>query len=231
MKIAICDDEQTDRTRLLEYCRRYNAKLDVTLVVSGAALLAAFENVFFDIVLLDIEMEKPNGFETALELRSRAKKPIIIFTTQNLNYAVRGYGVALRYLPKPISYEAFSPVLKLAINQVIPPKVTLTHADGQLILTVSEVLFYEVFGHKVLIHIEGKPTLKIRSTMSDISAQLQKSYFVQTHKSFCVNLNYVDRIEQNDIVLTNGERIPLSRRKKDLFSQQLTEHLRELHKK
>lgn len=104
MKIAICDDETTECNRLYSYCKQYNQKFDVTLFFSASDLYNAFQTNFFDLILLDIEMQRPNGYEIAEKLMNSDPKPIIIFITKTLNYAVRGYGIAFKYLPKPISY-------------------------------------------------------------------------------------------------------------------------------
>ncbi len=66
---------------------------------------------------MDIEMEAPNGFEAAVRLRAERDGPVIIFTTKTLDYAVRGYGLALRYLPKPIEYAGFAGALSLALRE------------------------------------------------------------------------------------------------------------------
>lgn len=122
MKIAICDDDASDLELIKEYCFRFDKEFDVETFYSGEALLAAFDNDFYDIIFLDIEMGQMNGLEVGTRLIHLPHKPIIFFTTQSLNYAVRGYGIAMRYLPKPISYDVFSGALKTAIEYVVPDR-------------------------------------------------------------------------------------------------------------
>lgn len=122
MKIAICDDSPDDLQLLLGYCKRYDSSLSIHTFSSGQALIDSFSSEFYNLVFLDIEMDPPNGYDTALHLRTMARKPEIIFTTKNLNYSIRGYGIALRYLPKPISYEMFIRALHQALQIITPLK-------------------------------------------------------------------------------------------------------------
>lgn len=105
MKLALCDDDAADLELLAGYCRQYDPALPIHCFSSAAALLERDAQDPFDIVFLDIEMAHPNGYEAAVELSRRECPPAVIFTTQSFSYAVRGYGLALRYLPKPITYE------------------------------------------------------------------------------------------------------------------------------
>lgn len=137
MKIAICDDDQQDMNLLLKYCEAYGQNLTASGFASGSALLAAFDVEFYDLIFMDIEMEHPNGYETAVILRQRDRRPEIIFTTKTLNYAVRGYGIALRYLPKPISYKMFADSLQIALQNIVPEKIMVPYQYGQKIIWLS----------------------------------------------------------------------------------------------
>lgn len=123
MKIAICDDESSDLKLINEYCTQYNPEMVTSCFSSGEALLAAYEKDFYDLLFLDIEMGKLNGLEVGAILAKKPIKPVIVFTTQSLNYAVHGYGIAIKYLPKPISYDTFSKTMVLALEQIIPKKL------------------------------------------------------------------------------------------------------------
>lgn len=113
MKIAVCDDDESDLQLMLSYCRQYAPNTQTVAFRDGETLLAAFKSDFFDLVFLNIEMGHPDGLEVGSLLVNASHKPVIVFTTHSLNYAVRGYGIALRYLHKPISYDTFSDVMKL----------------------------------------------------------------------------------------------------------------------
>ena len=129
MKVAICDDNFMDLRCLQDILWAYNASLMVTAYNSASELLRAFDSIFYDIVFMDIEMEKPNGYEAAEILMQRKEKPLIIFVTNSGEYTIRGYGVAFRYMPKPVSLDAVSMVMDLALEQIMPQKLEIDMVD------------------------------------------------------------------------------------------------------
>lgn len=226
MKIALCDDSPGDLQLMLEYCKQYAPSLPVYTFSSGKALMAAFSSAFYDLVFLDIEMEPPNGYDTALKLRTMARKPEIVFTTKNLNYSIRGYGVALRYLPKPISYDLFVRTLHQALQILVPPKLTIPYQGTQKIVQISDIIYIEVIRHQVIFHMANGSTLDFRGSLKDIMEQIESSWFVQCHKSFCVNLNHIDRISSQYIIMVTQDNVPIGRNKKENFEKRLQEFLR-----
>lgn len=100
MNIAICDDEQQDIDILYNYCKSCKLPYNISTFLSASALLEAFKSQFYDLIFLDIEMDKPNGFEVGSILAGYSPRPVIVFTTNALQYAVRGYGIAFRFLCK-----------------------------------------------------------------------------------------------------------------------------------
>lgn len=114
MRIAICDDEPNEQRQLEAYIQAYNASLQYELFSSAQSLWDASKTYYYDIIFMDIEMESPNGYEVATWLMQYNEKPLIIFVTKSDDYTIRGYGVAFRYLKKPITYNDFCRVLELA---------------------------------------------------------------------------------------------------------------------
>ena len=226
MLIAICDDSPDDLALLRGYCRQYDPGLAVRTYSSAKELLASYPTEKPDIVFMDIEMEPPNGFEAAQRLRAERDAPVIVFTTQTLNYAVRGYGLALRYLPKPIDYCDFAEVLELALRERTPQKISVSAESGTEILNVADILWFEVFGHNVCFHMADSRELQVRSTFSSVLEQVRPYAFAQIHKSYCVNLSFVERAEQSNVVLTDGTTLPVGRSFVKSFRERLGNYLR-----
>ncbi len=226
MLIAICDDAPEDLELLVEYARRYDPGLAVRAFPSAKALLAAYPQEKYDIVFMDIEMEPPNGFEAAERLRREPDAPCIIFTTQTLNYAVRGYGLALRYLPKPIEYDAFSEALALALYERTPQKISVSSDSGTEVLNVADIIWFEVYGHNVCFHLRERRELQVRCTFSSVLELVRPYPFAQIHKSYCVNLGFVERAEQSNVRLTDGTRLPVGRSCLSSFRERLRNYLR-----
>jgi DNA-binding LytR/AlgR family response regulator len=226
MKIAICDDEDADLQILAQYCRNYDEALPLVCFHSGKELLQGFQQTFYDIVFLDIEMGSPNGYETAVQLVSGAQKPIIVFTTQNLSYAVRGYGIAIKYLPKPIGYDVFLPALQLALEKAMPKRIAVPFEGDTKLLDVSQILYIEVYRHKIYIHMSDGTVVPKRGALAEMMEQVGGAKFIQIHKSYCINPDYIDRVNVQEVILTNGEKVPISRHRKEAFNRQLNAYLK-----
>lgn len=226
MLIAVCDDSPDDLTLLYGYCRRYDPGLAVRTYSSAKELLASFPTEKHDIVFMDIEMEPPNGFEAAEKLRAERDAPVIVFTTQTLNYAVRGYGLALRYLPKPVSFDTFSEALALAIRERLPQRISVSSDSGTEVLNVTDILWFEVYGHNVCFHLREGRELQVRCTFSSVLELVRPYAFTQIHKSYCVNLACVERAEQSNVSLTDGTRLPVGRSFIQPFRERLGNYLR-----
>lgn len=227
MKIAVCDDEQADLCLMLEHCRRFDPGISAAAFTSGEALLDAYKSDYFDLVFLDIEMERMNGLEVGKHLLDISPKPVIVFTTQSLSYAVRGYGIAIRYLPKPITYDTFYEVILLAQAQILPQKIRLFVGGEQKYVSVNEILYFEVLNHQLLVHRHNSESLVMRETLSEIVSRVPQPAFAQPHKSYYINMAYVDRLTQQRITMTNGYVIPIGRSKKARFLLCFSEYMRE----
>ncbi len=226
MKIAICDDEAEDLKLLEGYCADYDAGLPVSLFSSGEALIEAFREDFYDLVFLDIELGKLSGLDTGTILRGMPDKPIIIFTTHSLNYAVRGYGIAMRYLPKPISYDTFSAVMREALGYITPSKISICVNGAQMLISVNDIIYFEVLRHQLMVHLRDREAVGMRGTLTEVMGEIPGRQFVQPHKSYYINMEYIDRLTRQDVIMTNGDVIPVGRSKKDEFQARLREYVK-----
>ena len=223
MKIAICDDDAADLKLMQSYCSRYDSTIPTAAFTSGEALLEAYGKDFYDLVFLDIEMGQLNGLELGARL---SPKPVIVFTTQSLNYAVRGYGIAMRYLPKPITYDTFSDVMRLAMERILPQKISIFSNGMQMLIPINEIIYFEVLRHQLLIHLSSGENISVRGTLTEAISQVPHSIFAQPHKSYYINMEYVDRFTPQNITMTNGDLIPIGRSRKNDFQHRLSEYIK-----
>lgn len=227
MRIAICDDEADQRKVMLSFARQYNPTLAVDTYDAAIDLLLAAEKVPYDVVFMDIEMPSPNGFEVAEQLRMKANHPLVIFVTKSSSYTIQGYGVAFRYLAKPISYTLFSTALSLALKEREPEKISIVCDGVYHVVTVNQILYCEAMDHKLTIHTLGN-CLYSRMTLTEFISQLPVEDFAQPHKSYLVNLNYVQSVGQSNVILTSNQSdipIPLSKGKRKQFIQRLGDYI------
>lgn len=125
-RLGICDDESEDLAQLLDMVKQYDGGgcLQAAAFSSAADILNAAKNACFDITILDIEMEPPTGFDVAKELIAMPNPPIVIFATNSKAYALKGYGIAIRYLQKPIAREVFFEAMDAAIADATAHRLT-----------------------------------------------------------------------------------------------------------
>lgn len=216
MHLAICDDDPQDLSRLCALVTEYDRSASVRTFRTALELYECRE--IFDAVLLDIEMEAPNGFEIALRMARQENHPIILFTTNSAAYAIRGYGLALRYLLKPLTLEALTEALDAVRATLRRDRLTVT-VDGQIhVLQAQQIRYAEVSGHRVSLHTD-MGVLHLRTTLKDICALLPEGSFCAPHQSYLVNLLHVRSIARDALLLDDGTRIPLSRRRQAEFLQ------------
>lgn len=224
--LAICDDEMLDLSQVLELVKLYNNnnQLQIATFLHAADLLNASNQDKFDIVLLDIEMEPPSGFDVAKELIAKDNPPTIIFTTKSNAYALKGYGVAIRYLQKPLSYDSLSEALDVAIADATAHRLTIQVDSVLHTVRLRDVQYIEIYGHYANIYT-AQQTFRLRTTLKEIMKRLPKGYFVLTHKSYIVNLDHIISVSNSEIKLDCEKTIPIGRTKAKEFNQTLFRYL------
>ena len=221
-QIGICDDETMDLALTLEMINQYDTEqqLRVSPFLRAADLLEACVNNSFDIVLLDIEMPPPSGFEVAKQLIALPKPPTIIFVTKSKAYTLKGYGIAIRYLQKPLAYEDFSEAMDAAILEAAAQRLTIQIDNTTHAIRLHDVAYIEIFGHYSVIHTSNE-SYRVRCTLKEILKKLPRGYFVPSHKSFIVNLEHIRSVTASAIYLDCDVAIPIGRTKSQEFTQAL----------
>ena len=180
-----------------------------------------------DIVLLDIRMGDPDGFETAKRLRSYSFDGIIIFITSLPQFALKSYEVrAFGFLPKPVTYGVFKNDIMQAIAEIKrknPQQIIIKDKDRgiQRNLYTNEIVYVESNDHDITI-ITEKEMLNYSGTMNTLLASLAPYGFFRCHSSYIVNARYIDSIDKQSLLLRTGDTIPLSRTRKKEFMEALT---------
>lgn len=227
-KIALCDDEEIQSTYLEKIIESYMISrelgFDIDIYNSGESLLRAIENqgLVYQIIFLDIEMGKMNGIELAKKIRMNDQQVLLNYVTSYDNYTLQSFEVSpFRYLLKPIDEKQIYSLLDAGIEKI--------STDNQYLFVKSNRIQYQV-RYEQIIMITSEKGRKIRIVLSngqddivyygkikDLVASLNGSIFVQINYGTIVNLNYVERIEENVIHLLNGDFDVISRGKKKNF--------------
>ena len=216
LTIAICDDNEDQIKELRRLLGEWSADkpfaLNIDEYISAESFLFSYPDKSCDLILLDIEMKRLNGMELARKLRSDGNMLPIIFITGYSDYMNDGYEVeALHYLLKPVNKSKLFAVLDRYIKRHTPEnEIMLACDEGSMHISPDMVVFCEAVGKKTHVHLRDN-VIVCNSGISAVKNMLPEE-FVFCHRSYIVNMRYVRSIGKTDIMLDNGEKIPLSRR-------------------
>ena len=201
IKIAFCDDDMEVLHQMNELLDRYRVERneDITYAAfqSPFELLTEIEKgIRPDILFLDVVMPGQNGMDVAKEIRQYDTNMKIIFLTSSPEFAVESYSVgAYFYQLKPIWEESFFRLMDA------------------------------VLGRKLLFHLENGAVLESAGSLDDLAGQLmQYSNFFRPHRSFLVNMEYIQNISTRAVTLTNLAQIPIPHGKSAEIRRQYLEY-------
>lgn len=218
MRIAICDDERVQQELLKNYIEEWTAEKAEKVVLNCFQSAEQFlfsweEDKSYDLLVLDVEMGDMSGMELAKKLRSQKSEVPIVFVTGYEKYMALGYEVsALHYLLKPIRKEKLWEQLeRIRNNRKNMEKMWFQTAQGSIVVPVEDIWYIEADRHNCILHYADK-VQQIKHTFSYVVKLLEhRKEFTVCHRSLLVNLQHVSMIVRNELVLDNGERLPISR--------------------
>lgn len=219
LRIAVCDDDPIDLAATVSMIEKYDRSkaFDIVSFTQASPLLNATNAGAFDILLLDIEMEAPNGYDVARQIAATASPPVIIFVTKSSAYTLKGYGIALRYLQKPLDEAIFEEALDASVQEATAHRLYFTSDDKTVALPLRKILYIEMYGHYATIHTDSSE-YHVRSTLKDIQNKLPQGYFALPHKSILVNFEHVLSASKSAVQMDNGTTIPISRHRYKEFN-------------
>ena len=232
-KVVIIDDEPLARSIVVEYLQQHSSIEIAAECNDGFQGVKAIMQHKPDLIFLDIQMPKINGFEM-LELLDST--PSVIFTTAFDEYAIKAFEAnAIDYLLKPFSKERFDLAIQkwnekkntsseksiqsLLENTTKQPdeknRIVVKNGSDIRIVPMADVMYIEAYDDYVKIFTKDTYYLK-KKTMNYYEQVLDSSHFFRTHRSFIINLQELTKIEPLEkntyvVLLKNGKRIPLSR--------------------
>jgi two-component system LytT family response regulator len=231
MKAIIIDDEPLARMMVKEYLQAYPEIELVQECNDGFEGVKAIQQYQPDLIFLDIQMPKINGFEM-LELIDNP--PQIIFTTAFDEYAIKAFETyAADYLLKPFSKERFDKAIqKLSIqkNNAINTQALVENSTQNLsqtnrvvvkdggkikIIPLPQIQYMEAADDYVKIHTAEGVFLK-KKTMQFFEDSLPQQQFIRTHRSYLINAQLITRIDPHEkdshlVLLSTGVRLPVSK--------------------
>ncbi|SEI74886.1 two component transcriptional regulator, LytTR family [Dyadobacter koreensis] len=245
IKTLIIDDEAKARNVLNHYL--LNLVPEITEIRQADSVDAALEilkTYHPGIVFLDVEMPYKTGFDFLLALKEPTFE--IIFTTAYNQYAIQAIRFsALDYLLKPVDPDDLRNAINRYLEKQKPAKqkkelfdnlvqnigkkevkdfkLAVPSSQGVFFFTLDEILRLEADRNYTIIHLVGKRPFVASKTLKHFEEMLEEFSFIRTHKSHLVNSFHIVRLSNDHeyVLLSDGAKIEISRRKKDEVQQQL----------
>jgi DNA-binding LytR/AlgR family response regulator len=228
---AIVEDEQSAYEILKDHLLHFQKDNGVEFEISYFSNSLSFldEKKAYDLILLDIEMPSINGMDLAKKIRAKDSKVILIFITNMVQYAIKGYEVdALDYVLKPINYSRFSSLMKKTLRILTKNKedeIVLKTVGGWAKVYLSTIYYLEISDHLLIYHTK-QGDFEVWKSLAAAEEELPKESFVRCNHSTIVNLKFVVATEKDVIYLTDKKiEIQISHGKKKDFLSKLNTYL------
>ncbi len=241
-KAVIIDDEKNGRNTLNSLLTKYCPEIEIIGeafdVNSGIEVI---EELNPDIVFLDVEMPDGTGFDLLSQIGDIEFE--VIFVTAYDKYAVRAFQFsAVDYLLKPVNPNLLvTAVGKIKDNSEVKllsekidtllgntkklDKIVLHTAEGIHVVKIENIIRCTADDYYTIFHLKDNSKITVSITLKEYAESLEDFNFFRTHQSHLVNLDYVDRYVNTEggyLVMQNGDTVEVSRRKKKLLIEALT---------
>lgn len=227
VRIGICDNDKQALEKLGSLMSNIAGEYTVAYFTNGYDMIQAHKEEQFEIAFLDIEMPEIDGMELSRELHVIKADILVIFVSDYYEKVYQSFQYSpFRFLRKGTLEEELQEAMTAALANVLEKtQVYEFKCDGFMKkLRVSSILYVETNGHYTNIVTEEK-TYSVRQSMSVMENDLQPYDFVRSHKSYLVNAAWIFMIGDDNVQLSNGQQIPLSRGRRKAVKQHLGEYL------
>lgn len=218
MRIAICDDETLFlsqlKSKIYEYSNNHNLEPVVDEYTVGSNLIDS--NIKYDIIILDYQMDKIDGLETARQLRNGINEfACIIFLTNYGEISIDAYSVdTYRFVLKSTLWDGLYNALDDYRKRMNTGKNISVKSDGSYItIDTDEIVFIESQNRITSIHLSNNKIIETKTPLSSIFESLPHTDFFRVHKSFIVSFRYITRRDFSSLNVTGYDyEIPVSRK-------------------
>lgn len=224
--IAIVEDEDTAAERLAGYIKRYAAEVrqefHIKRFCNGEEFLRDYKCIYA-VIFLDIQMPQKNGMEAAIELRRQDKNVSLIFITNLVQYALKGYEVdAVSFLVKPVSYYDFSLKFKKALDIYIMNEdrsFTVDSPGGLCRISTDKLMYVEIINHRLIYHLIDD-VIQRTGSLSGVERELGAYGFLRCNKCYLVNPKFIVKVK-GSTVQVGDQMLQISRPRRAAFMAEL----------
>lgn len=221
VNILVCDDDAAFVQRMTKLIQaqpvKGGAAADV-VAVHDPAVISDQLLAKFDVMFLDVDMGSYSGITIAQRVRALGLEAVLVFVTNYVEYSLVGYEVkAFRYLLKQDLEEKFPAYYQEALAEVQRKTGTFTYFIGRerYQIKYSSILYMESRQRTIYLHLlpPDKSRDYFYATMEEIEQKLERAGFLRVHKSFLVNMKYIEKLNYDKVLLRGGENLAVSQRR------------------
>ncbi len=227
MKITVCDDSIKDLLNVEKLLLKYKSlhpdkDFELEKFSDPSRLYQKISaGKLTDIYILDMLMPRRTGIDIGKQIRMSGHESVIIYVTASDDYALDAYGVhAIRYLLKPIDEDKLYEALDYALSYttIKSESMYLIKTQGGLLQRpYSKIEYIENIGRKQEVHMSDSEIIKslfLRKSFEEETREAaRRKNFLQIHKSFLVNLDYVKQLTSDSMIMESGKQLPVSKAK------------------
>jgi two-component system, LytTR family, response regulator len=246
MRVLIVDDEAIARRGIRQLLAAHDDVEIAGEARSGKEAVRLVQTLRPDLMFLDVQMPEGDGFSVLARIAAGAL-PAIVFVTAYDEFAVRAFEAhALDYLLKPVHKARFDDALErgrefLRVRNVADlsrrlsllleevearparrptTKLLIPATNGEIVVDVAAIRWIEAEDYYAAIHI-GAERHFVRESLDSLEARLGRADFVRVHRGAIVNLRHVSKVHNGDLVLRDGARVRISRRRRRALEEAL----------
>lgn len=220
MVIGICDDENVIRDKIEKICINETKKYCEDVVIQKYSDGREVLEKDFDILILDIEVEDVDGIVVKNYFQKRKKDTIIIFVTSHNEMMSQAFGVnVMGFVAKSYLDNQLQVMLDGAMKRVMNT-VSIEGVDSRKVCYIQAEHIYNI------LHLENETEVSVRCSSADLEKMLEGVGFIRVHRTYIINMAYVDHIKDKT-VLVNKREIPVSARLKSRLRKEYSRYCRE----
>lgn len=224
--IAIVEDEDEPAALLESYIQKYAAQyaqdFQITRYHDAVEFLTDYKAVF-SVVFMDVQMPYKDGMSASIELRKTDKTVSIIFITNLVQYAQKGYEVdAVAYLIKPVQYYDFALKFRKALDIYVMNEkqdFVLNTAGGLCRISTDKLMYVGIVKHRLYYHlVDG--VVEMTGVLNKVEEELKQFGFLRCNQCYLVNPRFIVNVKGQSVQI-GSETLAISRPRKNEFMMEL----------